>query len=97
MLERCANYVVALAQEAGLRQEQRVLDVSTYMSLRRENSAVQVAFGLFEYVHGIDLPDIVFEDATFMRLYYAALDLFILANVSTLINISSEYYCCEFF
>lgn len=52
------------------------------MRLRRHNSAVQIVFVLYEYVHGIDLPDEVFEDAVFMRLYYAALDLFILTNVS---------------
>lgn len=82
MLKRCAAYVDAFVKEASLRDDHEVLDEENYMRLRRHNSAVQIVFVLYEYVHGIDLPDEVFEDGVFMRLYYAALDLFILTNVS---------------
>lgn len=81
-MARCANYIHAVSQEAELRNKEHVLNVGSYMSLRRENSAVQVCFGLFEYVHGIDLPNEVFEDPVFMRLYWQGIDMVCLSNVS---------------
>ena len=78
----CANYILAVSREATLRKDGEVLDLASYMTLRRENSAVQTCFALFEYVHGIDLPVEVFENPVFMRMYWQGIDAVCLANVS---------------
>lgn len=77
-----AAYVEAVAVEAELRERDEVLDVAHFMPLRRENSAIRVCFGLFEFALGIDLPDAVFQDETFMKCYWAAADMVCWANVS---------------
>jgi hypothetical protein len=71
-----------VATEATLRERGEVLDLASFILLRRENSAVRLCFGLFEYVLGIDLPDSVFEDPIFMSLYWAATDMVCWSNVS---------------
>ena len=76
-----AAYVEAVAVEAELRERDEVLDVAHFIPLRRENSAVRACFGLFEFARGIELPDAVFEDETFMKLYWAAVDMVCWANV----------------
>lgn len=81
-LVHCANYMNAVAREADLRANGRVLDLGSYMSLRRDNSGIQPFFGLFEYVHGIDLPNKVFDDPVFQRVYWAGCDLVGISNVS---------------
>ena len=79
-----AAYVEAVAVEAELRERDEVLDVASFQPLRRENSAIRVCFGLFEFALGIDLPDAVFADQTFMSLYWAAADMVCWANVGSL-------------
>ncbi len=80
-------YVEAVAQEAELRERGEVLDMDSFQTLRRENSAIRLCFGLFEFALGIDLPDEVFQDAAFMKLYWAAADMVCWANVSRLRSI----------
>lgn len=82
-LDHCEAYVDAVAREAELRERGEVLSMKDFEPLRRENSAIRLCFGLFEFALGVDLPDEVFEDATFMKLYWAAADLVCWANVST--------------
>jgi hypothetical protein len=53
----------------------------TVISLRRENSAVRLCFGLLESVLGIDLPDKVFADDIFMSLHFTAVDMICWSNV----------------
>ncbi|KAE9408444.1 terpenoid synthase [Gymnopus androsaceus JB14] len=67
-------------REAELREHGEVLDLEAFIPLRRENSAVRLCFGLFEYVLGLDLPQEVFDDATFMEAYWAAADMICWAN-----------------
>ncbi|KII89787.1 hypothetical protein PLICRDRAFT_108725 [Plicaturopsis crispa FD-325 SS-3] len=74
------NYVEAVIAEAALRHEGRVLDLDSFITLRRENSAVRVCFAFFEYILDIDLPEAVFEDPAFMRVYWAAIDMVWWAN-----------------
>lgn len=76
------NYIDCVAREAEYRERGELLDMESFKPLRRENSAVRCTFGLIEFTLGIDLPDVVFEDATFMKTYWAALDMVWLANVS---------------
>ena len=59
-----------------------MLGLADYEPLRRENSAIRLCFGLFEFALGIDLPNEVFEDSAFMDLYWAAADMVCWANVS---------------
>ncbi|KDQ53197.1 hypothetical protein JAAARDRAFT_162104 [Jaapia argillacea MUCL 33604] len=79
-LEHCENYVECVAREAEYRERGEVLDLDAFRDLRRENSAIRLCFGLFEYVLGIDLPDKVFDDPVFMSLYWAGADMVCWSN-----------------
>ncbi|KAI0370356.1 terpenoid synthase [Pilatotrama ljubarskyi] len=79
-LMHCDDYVNAVAREAEYRERGEVLDMDSFRTLRRENSAIRLCFGLFEFALGIDLPDIVFQDTHFMTLYWAAADMVCWSN-----------------
>lgn len=81
-LEHCDAYVESVVQEAGLRDRKEVLELEEYVHLRRENSAVRVCFGMISYILGIDLPDEVFADPNFQKVYFSAVDMVCWANVS---------------
>ena len=81
-LIHCVDYVNAVAREAELREQGEVLDIGAFQTLRRENSAIRLCFGLFEFALGIDLPDVVFQDEQFMTLYWSAADAVCWSNVS---------------
>ena len=83
-LEHCEDYIEAISKEAEYRERDEVLNMERYETLRRENSAVRLCFMLAMYALGVDLPDEVFEDSTFMTVYFAACDLVCWANVSEL-------------
>jgi hypothetical protein len=85
-LEHCENYIDCVAREAELRERGEVLDIDSFTTLRRENSAIRLCFGLFEYVLGIELPQEVFEDPTFMDIYWTAADMVCWANVRFLFS-----------
>lgn len=78
----CDDYVNAVAREAEYRERGEVLDIDAFQTLRRENSAIRLCFGLFEFALGIDLPDFVFQDPHCMTLYWAAADMVCWSNVS---------------
>lgn len=95
-LQHCDRYIECVSREAELREHGEVLDLEAFIPLRRENSAVRLCFGLFEYVLGLDLPQEVFDDATFMEAYWAAADMICWANVSwlaDLIHLPRTYRC----
>ena len=81
----------AVEREAELREMCEVLDMKSFETLRRENSAIRLCFGLFEFALGIDLPDDLFEDKAFMDLYWAAADMVCWANVRRSLHISRIY------
>lgn len=81
-LRHSEHYIDCVAKEAEYRERGQVLDMDSFKSLRRENSAIRLCFGLFEFTLGIDLPDSVFEDETFMKMYWASADMVCWANVS---------------
>lgn len=56
--------------------------MDSFIALRRENSAVRLCFSLIEYCLGTDLPNEVFENPTFMEIYWAGVDLICWSNVS---------------
>jgi hypothetical protein len=68
--------------EALLRERGDVLDPEAFIALRRGNSATRVSLGLVEYILDIDLPDEVWEDETFLKAYFAVVDMVCWANVS---------------
>ncbi|KAA1466697.1 terpenoid synthase [Dentipellis sp. KUC8613] len=74
------DYIHCVAEEAGLRVRGEVFDLHKYTLIRRENSAVRVCFGMIEYVLGIDLPDEVFADPVFQKIYFAGVDMVCWAN-----------------
>lgn len=78
------SYLNSLAVEAHYKEQGVILDVGEFMTLRREVSAARICYGLFEYVHGVDLPDEVFDDQTFMNMYWAGIDMIGFANVRTI-------------
>lgn len=80
-LARFADYISAVSKESELRADNQTLNIDSFIHIRRENSAVRVCFALFEYVHGIELPDEVFENPVFMRMYWQGVDCVWLANV----------------
>lgn len=82
-LQHSKDYIDCVAKEAGYRERGQVLDLESFKHLRRENSAIRLCFGLFEFTLGIDLPDAVFTDPVFKRMYWAAADMVCWANVST--------------
>ncbi|KAI0307215.1 terpenoid synthase [Multifurca ochricompacta] len=79
-LEHCDAYIDSVVQEAGLRDRGEILKLDEYIHLRRENSAVRVCFGVISYILGIDLPDEVFVDPVFQRIYFSAVDMVCWAN-----------------
>jgi hypothetical protein len=80
-LEHCDAYIDCVVQEARLRDRGEVLELEDYVQLRRENSAVRVCFGVISYILGIDLPDEVFADPIFQKIYFSAVDMVCWANV----------------
>jgi hypothetical protein len=79
-LKHSEDYIECVSREAEYRERGEVLDMESFKHLRRENSAIRLCFGLFEYSLGIDLPDEVFQHPIFERLYWAAADMVCWAN-----------------
>ncbi|TFY78722.1 hypothetical protein EWM64_g5292 [Hericium alpestre] len=79
-LQHGQDYIDCVVEEAGLRERGDVLDLESYLVLRRENSAVRLCFGLIPYVLGIDLPEEVYEDPGLQRIYFAGVDMVCWAN-----------------
>ncbi|TFY60033.1 hypothetical protein EVG20_g7573 [Dentipellis fragilis] len=79
-LKHSEDYIDCVAKEAEYRERGEVLDMEAFKHLRRENSAIRLCFGLFEFTLGIDLPDSVFEDPVFSSMYWAAADMVCWAN-----------------
>ncbi|KAF8501379.1 isoprenoid synthase domain-containing protein [Russula emetica] len=79
-LKHSEDYIECVSREAEYRERGEILDMESFKHLRRENSAIRLCFGLFEYSLGIDLPDEVFQNPIFERLYWAAADMVCWAN-----------------
>ena len=80
-VKHCKDYIEAVAEEADLRMHGTVLDLDSYITLRRENSAVRFCFGLAGYALGIDLPDEVVEHPAFMAMHLSTVDMVCWSNV----------------
>lgn len=90
-LERCKQLMLGAAEEAKLRQRGEVLSLDAYIPLRRVNVGVYVCFAFTEAVLGVDLPEEVYNDPVFNRLYDTATDLVWWANVSPPSPIKASY------
>ena len=64
--------------------ENKVLDVESYIILRRETSALRPSFVLIELAAGIDLPDMVVEHPVVKSMEVAINDWVSWTNVSGL-------------
>ena len=82
LLESLAGYIESMVREAGARDEGKVLDVDSYMTHRRDNGASQPVFSLFDFVHGVEVPDGVYESSDYMRICWCAVDAMTITNVS---------------
>ena len=80
-MQHSEAYVNGFGVEADLREQNIVLDVTSYDHLRRENSAVRYCLGLIGYLLNCDLPDEIFEHPVFMRMHLAAVDMVTWSNV----------------
>ena len=91
------DYVNSVAKEAELREGNIVLDLAAYDPLRRENSAVRSAFGLFGYVLGLELPDEIFHHPVFSEMHFAAVDMVTWSNVGIIWSCAPQYvaYVCH--
>lgn len=78
----CEGYTECVAREAELRERGEVLDLTSFLPHRRNNSAALLCFSLAEYILGIDLEDEIYENEVFMDAYWAACDHVCWANVS---------------
>lgn len=94
----CERYTDAVSKEAELRERGEVLDVKSFIPLRRDNSAVLLCFSLVEYILGIDLEDKVYQDIIFMDAYWAACDYVCWTNVCLILvtmilhSINTSYF-----
>ncbi|THH10889.1 hypothetical protein EW145_g1026 [Phellinidium pouzarii] len=74
------SYSEAVGAEAVNRERRTILSIEGYRIFRRESAAAKPCFDIIESCCGIDLPDKVFEDPTFKRMYNAALDMLLWSN-----------------
>jgi len=79
-IDNFCSYVEIVGKEAELREKNEVLDIPSYVTFRRETSAVRPCFDLVEYCLGLDLPRYVHDDPVFNGGYNAAMDLICWAN-----------------
>ncbi|KAJ3766764.1 isoprenoid synthase domain-containing protein, partial [Lentinula raphanica] len=79
-LDQFDEYIECVSKEAELREQDEVLDFASFINIRRGNSAVRLCFELIEQALGLDLPQEVVSDLTFMEAYWAAVDMVWLSN-----------------
>ena len=81
-----SSYVYAFTREADLRTRGEILDLDAYIIDRRDNAAIRPCFDLMEWALGFSLPDEVFEDEAFQRVYWAGIDMVCWSNVGLAIG-----------
>lgn len=81
LLKLCEGYVSAVVSEAELREKDEILDLESFIILRRQNSAVPLCFGVIEYAYGINLPDDVCYEPNFIKAQLAGIDMVCWSNV----------------
>ena len=69
--------------EAKLREQGTALSFDAFIQLRRESSAVQTGLRIIEFSLDMSLPDSVYEDEDFKKLYYATVDMVCWVSVNT--------------
>ncbi|KAG1870643.1 isoprenoid synthase domain-containing protein [Suillus subalutaceus] len=73
-IHRCELSFAAVAKQVDDRAKGHMYDLASYIALRRDISAVKIAFAVIEYVARIDLPDEVMSHPIIMALEDAAND-----------------------
>ena len=87
-IDNFCTYAENTGVEAALRNDNLVLDIQGYISMRRETAALGACFDLIEYCLGLDLPQSVHDDPIFINGYNAGMDLIALDNVRTCLLLS---------
>ena len=80
-MKHAEDYIDAFVLEAELRDKGKILDLASYPALRRNNSANHISFDFAAFGLGFDFPDELFEDPTFVKVYFAASDMIWWSNV----------------
>lgn len=72
----------AVAQQARDRKAGDIMDLESYMVLRRDTSGCKPCWALIEFANGLDIPDEVMEHELVKTLDEATNDLVSWSNVS---------------
>ena len=83
-IQHIEDYIDAFVLEAHLRERGDILDFASYPALRRNNSANHISFDFVAFGLDLDLPDELFEDPGFLKVYYSAGDIIWWSNVCAL-------------
>jgi hypothetical protein len=78
----------AITQQSLDRAKGQILDLESYISLRRDTSGCKPVFVLMEYAAGIDLPDHVAEHPIIRDLNEATNDLVTWSNVNKVVSVA---------
>lgn len=76
--EAMEAYFDAQCQEVDSKE---ILDLDSYIRFRRDASGCKPCFALIEYVNGLNLPDVIFEDPIVRALQETANDIVSWSNV----------------
>jgi hypothetical protein len=76
-MDECLDGIL---QESIYKKDHRILDIKSYIELRRHTSGVKASFTIIEL--GLDIPDEVMAHPTIQEMFIAAGDLVALCNVS---------------
>ncbi|KAL4259877.1 Isoprenoid synthase domain superfamily protein [Pleurotus pulmonarius] len=85
-----AEYLASVVSQARLRETKEVLGLDLFISHRRDNSALRLAFDLLEPASGVTLPCEVYASDKFMDVYLAAVDMIWLSNVNDIYSYPME-------
>jgi hypothetical protein len=89
----CRETIMGAGKESKLRQKGGVLDLKTYIPIRRLANGVQICFVLTEALLGLAFPSAVYDDPIFSKLYEIANDITWLANDLYSYNIEQARGC----
>jgi len=79
-LKTFEKYMRAVVEEADLRQSGTILDLESYIALRRDTSGCQACWAMIEYGNSLEIPDEVMDYPLLRRLGETTNDYVMLAN-----------------
>ncbi|KAG9039883.1 hypothetical protein FRB95_004355 [Tulasnella sp. JGI-2019a] len=79
-LESTEMYLQAVHQHVVNRSQNKILDIESFIQLRRDNGALKMCFAMVEFSMGLNLPDEVFQHPLIKIMEDAANDVVVLSN-----------------